>query len=123
MNVVDSSGWLEYFAGSELAEVFSPAIEDLQSLLVPSISIFEVHKRLLLQQGLAHAQRAIEVMKRGSVVPLSTEIAIEATHFSIDLKLPMADSIIYATADINDATIWTTDKHFKGLSRVEYRMK
>ena len=123
MNVVDSSGWLEYFADSPLASEFAPAIENAETLIVPSISIYEVNKRLLVQNLVALAAEALSIMREGIVIPLDDMLAEEASRQAIDNKLALADSIIYATGILHGATIWTTDKHFKGRPNVEYREK
>ena len=123
MNVVDSSGWLEYFANSSLASEFAPAIEDAEHLIVPSISIYEVNKRLLAQGRHSVAADAMLLMQGGQVIGLDPSLAIEASRQALTNKLPLADSIIYATAIQHSATVWTTDSHFKGLPNVEYREK
>ena len=120
MNIVDSSGWLEYFAEGGNAEFFAPAIEDTQNLLVPVICIYEVFKKLLLQNGLNEAQVHVSDMKQGKVVEIDESLALSAAKFSAELKLPMADSLILATARANNAVLWTQDEHFKDLDGVEY---
>ena len=123
MNVVDSSGWLEYFADSNYADFFADAIEDQQKLLVPAISIYEVYKRLYIQRGRDTALEAIAYMQTGKVIGMDTGIAIEAAEFSAERKVPMADSIIYTVARTNDATLWTQDIDLKGLEGVQYQQK
>lgn len=123
MNVVDSSAWLEYIADSPLASVFGPAIEDSEQLIVPAITIYEVNKRLLVQQRESVAADAMLLMREGKVVPLDALLAEEASREAVTNKLSLADSIIYATAVLHGATVWTTDKHFKNLPNVEYREK
>ena|SRR5215211_7171161 len=120
MNVVDSSGWLEYFAGDSNADFFAPAIEDTKNLLVPVICIYEVFKRIRQQSGINEAQQHIGDMKSGKVIELDESLALSAAKLSTDLKLPMADSIILATARANNATLWTQDEHFKDLDGVQY---
>ena len=120
-NVVDSSGWIEYFADGPNADFFEAAIEDVSSLIVPSICIYEVFKRLLAEpNGEELALRVIAAMQRGRAVELNAELALEAAKTSWELKLPMADSIILATAQSHEATVWTQDSDFKGLPGVEY---
>jgi predicted nucleic acid-binding protein len=109
MNVVDSSGWLEYFADAPNADSFAPAIEETADLVVPTISIYEVFKRVLQQRGEDNALQAIAVMAQGHVVDLDMPIASSAAKISVELGLPMADSIILATARTYDATLWTQD--------------
>jgi predicted nucleic acid-binding protein len=120
MNVVDSSGWLEYFADGPNAEFFSTPIQDPTSLLVPTISVYEVFKRVLQQRGETEALRAAAFMQAGEVLDLSSSIAMHAARISADLKMPMADSIMLASAREFDATLWTQDSDFEGLKDVSY---
>ncbi len=120
MNVVDSSGWLEYFADGPNADFFAPAIESVSELVVPSISIYEVFKRVLQQRDESDAIQAIAVMQQGLVVDLDTTIALNAAKISVELKLPMADSVMLATARAYNATLWTQDADFKGIDSVQY---
>ena len=130
MNVVDSSGWLEYFADGRNADFFAPAITDEPRLVVPTICMFEVFKRLSLQRGKEQALRAMGMLYRGQLAPLSDEIALQAALLSLEHKLPLADSVILATARLHQATLWTQDastkrpwargEHFKDLPGVEY---
>ena len=123
MNVVDSSGWLEYFADGSNADFFAPAITDEPNLLVPTICMFEVFKRLCIQQSKEAALGAIGMLYRGQLVVLSDEIALEAALLSLEHKLPLADSVILATARTYQATLWTQDEHMKNLPNVEYIAK
>lgn len=123
MNVVDSSGWLEYFAGGPGAAFFAPAVEDRARLIVPAISIFEVVKRVLSQSGEAEAAEVVGAMHEGVVVDLDTDLAIRAAKLSVETKLPMADSIILATAQAYGATLWTQDADFAAIPGVKYRSK
>ncbi len=120
MNVVDSSGWLEYFADSTNADFFAPAIENTAELIVPSISLFEVFKRILQQRDEDAALQAIVAMQEGRVIELDSTIAIHAAKISTTLKIPMADSIILETARANNAILWTQDADFIGLDNVQY---
>jgi len=120
MNIVDSSGWLEYFAEGGNAEFFAPAIEDTKNLLVPVICMYEVFKKLLQQSGLNEAQVHVSDMKQGKIVEIDESLALSAAKLSAELKLPMADSLILATARANNATLWTQDEHFKDLDGVKY---
>ena len=120
MNVVDSSGWLEYFADGANADFFAPAIENVAELVVPSISLYEVFKRVLQQRGEGDALQAIAVMAQGQVVELDMRTALEAARLSHNQKLRMADSIILATARLHEAMLWTQDADFKGIEGVEY---
>lgn len=120
MNVVDSSGWLEYFADAPNADFFAPAIEEVKTLLVLVISIYEVFKRVLAQRQEDQALRAVTQMQQGRVIVVDTELAVNAAQLSLTLKLPMADSLILATARKYNATLWTQDADFKGLDGVQY---
>jgi predicted nucleic acid-binding protein len=120
MNVVDSSGWLEYFGRGSNREAYRSVIQDAEQLIVPTISIFEVFKRILVQRDEEEALKAIGWMSRGIVVELSQEIAVQATILSVEYKLPMADSMILATAHAYEAELWTQDEHFAGLLGVHY---
>ena len=123
MNVVDSSAWLEYFADGPNAEFFAPAIEDISNLIVPTISLFEVFKRVLQQRGESDALQAVALMQQGGVVNLEASIALQAAKVSYDFKLPLADSIILATAQAHNATLWTQDSDFKDIPGVQYKPK
>lgn len=120
MNVVDSSGWLEYFADAPNAEFFSAAIENTEELIVPVISLFEVFKRVLQQRGEDSALQASAAMQQGRVVELGAALALEAARLSAALKLPMADSIILSTTRAFSATLWTQDADFHDLADVKY---
>jgi toxin FitB len=121
VNVVDSSAWLEYFADGPNAAFFAPAIAATEKLVVPTLSLYEVLKRVLQQRTEDDALMAMATMQQGTVVDLDAGIALSAARISIDHKLPMADSVILATARTFEATLWTQDEHFKGLPGVKYR--
>ncbi|MFA5366832.1 MAG: type II toxin-antitoxin system VapC family toxin [Dehalococcoidia bacterium] len=120
MNVVDSSGWLEYFADGENADFFAPAIEKTDKLIVPSISIYEVFKRILQQRDETAALQAIAIMQQGTVVDLDAPLALAAAKTSIEMNLPMADSIMLATARAHKAVFWTQDADFADIDGVKY---
>lgn len=120
MNIVDSSGWLEYFADGPNAERFAEPLGNSSELLVPSITLYEVFKIVCRQRGEDAALQAVAMMQQGKVVELSSSIALLAAKLSLDLKTPMADSIILATARIHAAVLWTQDNDFEGLSDVRY---
>ena len=120
MNVVDSSGWLEYFAGSDRANLFAPVIENPGKLIVPSICVYEVFKKVLIERDEDSALVAIAHMHQATLVDLDSRIAIFAATLSKELKLPMADSIILATARLNGATLWTQDEDFHSIDGVKY---
>ncbi len=123
MNVVDSSGWLEYFADTPNAAFFSPAIEDSENLIVPAICIYEVFKRILQQSGPSAAQTHIGDMYTGQIIVIDDSLALSAAQLSVEHNLPMADSLILAAARKHRATLWTQDEHFKDLPGVQYVQK
>ncbi len=120
MNVVDSSAWLEYFAAGPNADFFADAVEATDELVVPTVSVYEVFKRVLQQRGEGDALQAVALMQQGSVAELTTPIALEAARTSAALGIPMADSIILATARAFEATLWTQDADFAEIEGVKY---
>lgn len=123
MNVVDSSAWLEYFANGTNASFFARAIEQTEELLVPSLVLYEVFKQVLQQRDEGSALQAVAMMQQGAVVDLDARLALLAARISLERKLPMADSVILATAQAYGATVWTQDADFKGLPEVQYRRR
>jgi toxin FitB len=120
MNIVDSSGWLAYFADEPNARNFLPPLRDTVSLVVPTVTIYEVFKVVLRESGENEALQAAVAMRKGTVVDLTSSLAIAASKISLEHCIPMADSIILATAKEFDATIWTQDSHFKNINNVKY---
>ena len=120
MNIVDSSCWLEYFAGSKVGEEVAPVIENVEKLLVPSITIHEVFKKLLVELDEDNALLAAAHIKLGKVIELDSDLAIYAAWIGKEVGLARADSIIYATAKKHKAVLWTQDRHFKDLDKVRY---
>ncbi len=120
MNVVDSSGWLEYFAKGTNASGFAPVVKATGTLVVPTVCMYEVFKRLLAQRGEEDALQAIGIMSLGIIADLTREIAVNAAYISSEFKIAMADSIILATARANKATLWTQDADFEGIGGVQY---
>ncbi len=121
MNVVDSSAWLEYLAAGPNAAFFAEAIENVAQLVVPTISIYEVFKRIVQQRSENEALQVVAVMQQGRVYEMDSTVAVSAARISIDHQLPMADSVMLATARLNKATLWTQDSHFEGLPNVKYK--
>ena len=120
MNVVDSCGWLEYFAAGPNADFFAPALEAPAELIVPTISVYEVFKRVLQQRGESDALQAVALMQQGAVVDLTLPVALEAARTSVALGLPMADSVMLATARSFSAALWTQDSDFEGIDDIRY---
>jgi len=123
MNVVDSSAWLEYFADGPNAGAFARTIEAVDQLLVPTLTLYEVFKRVCSQRGEDDALRAVAQMEQGKVVVLDRAIALDAARLSIERRLPMADSIILATSETHKATLWTQDSDFADVPGVRYVTK
>lgn len=122
-NVVDSSAWLEYFAEGSNARHFAPSIESVDDLVVPSITLLEVFKRILQQRTEGEALHAVALMEQGLVVALDATLALSAAKLGVEAKLPLADSVILATAQHFGATLWTQDEDFEGMDGVQYRPK
>lgn len=120
MNVVDSSGWIAYFAEKPHATHFIKPIQQLDELAVPTLCVLEVFKFLSRNLSGQAALTAAAQMRRGVVVPLDGSLAIDAAACGLHLRLPLADSIVYATARRLNATLWTLDADFQGLPGVKY---
>ncbi len=120
MNIVDSSGWLEYYSGGPNAEYFLPPLQEPSALIVPTITIYEVFKVVLRETGENAALQAIAAMQQGTVVDLTASIALNAARLSMQNNLPMADSIILETAISYDCIIWTQDSDFENLQQVRF---
>jgi toxin FitB len=120
MNVVDSSAWLEYFADGPNAGFFRSAVENTAELIVPTLTLYEVFKRVAQQRSENEALQVVAVMQQGRLIELDARIALGAAKASIDNHLPMADSVMLATARFFNATLWTQDSHFEGISDVRY---
>lgn len=120
MNVVDSSGWIEYFFDSPRADLFAVAIEDVMNLLVPVVSIFEVHKVLSRKLPAGTVLSCLDVMRQGRVLDLTDKRAVAAADLATKHKLAMADAVIYSMALEFDGTLWTQDVDYKGLPSVNY---
>ncbi|MFQ5825596.1 MAG: type II toxin-antitoxin system VapC family toxin [bacterium] len=120
MNLVDSSGWLEYFSAGANADFFTPAIEDTKNLIVSTINLYEVFKKVLIEKDEDSALQVIAVMQQAEVKDIDSRISLFAAKLSYEHKLPMADSLILATTKSNKATLWTQDSDFKTFSEVQY---
>ena len=119
LNVVDSSAWLEYLTGGVQATCFADVIEDSKRLIVPAIVLYEVFKKVLRERGEQAALQIAAAMHAGKVVPVDAALALDAARY----PMPLADSLIYATAQRLGATVWTQDKDFKDLPGVKYFAK
>jgi predicted nucleic acid-binding protein len=120
VNVVDSSGWLEFFADGPNAGHFGEPLADAGQLLVPTVTLYEVFKVVLRQRDETCALQAVALMRQGQLLDLSEELALAAAKLGSETGLPMADSIILASARSNQATLWTQDEHFRGMEGVRY---
>jgi predicted nucleic acid-binding protein len=123
VNLIDSSAWLEYFADGPNASFFAAPIEKTQELIVPTIVVLEVYKRILQQRSARTALEAVAVLRQGRTIDLTATLAIAAATLSHSEKLPMADSIILATARAENAVIWTQDVDFKDTPGVRFRAR
>jgi len=123
MNIVDSSGWLEYFGGGPNADLFGAPIEETSTLVVPVLCLFEVFKRIIRDCTEGDALEAAVAMQQGLVVDLTADLALAAARLSASENLPLADSIILATAREYNATLWTQDSDFEGMAGVRYIAK
>jgi toxin FitB len=123
MNLVDSSGWLEYFTDGKNAEFFAPIIENSSELIVSVINLYEVYKKVSSEKDDESAILAIALMQQPKVVEITSSISILAAKLSIKLKIPIADSLIYATAKIYNAIVWTQDSDFENLEDIKYFKK
>lgn len=123
MNVVDSSAWLEYFAAGPNADFFAAAIEATTELLVPAVSLYEIFKRVMQQRGEGDALQAVALMQQGRVIDLTPSLALSAARLSIEHRLPVADSMMLASAKAYGATLWTQDSDFEGIPAVQYKPK
>ena len=123
MNIVDTSGWLEFFAGTTSSKNFEKAIQDTNNLLVPTICTYEVFKKILIEVGEDEAIKAVGHMRIGKIIELDFELSVLAAKISKEKKLPMADSIIYACCQKYKATLFTQDNDFENLPNVKYYKK
>ncbi len=123
MNLVDSSGWLEYFSDGANADFFSPAIEDTEHLLISTVNLFEVFRRILEQRGENAAFQAVALMQQARVIEVDAAIALEAARLSHEFKLPALGSIVLASARRHKAVLWTQDSAFKKIADVNYIKK
>jgi predicted nucleic acid-binding protein len=120
MNLVDSSGWLEYFSDGPRASVFEKPLNDVEKLIVPSICLYEVFKVVWRERGEDEALQGAALMSKGTIVDLTLEIALQAAKMSLELKIPTADSIVLATGQFYKATIWTQDSDFEKIRGVKF---
>jgi len=123
MNLVDSSGWLEYLSDSKNAKNFAEAIENTEELLVSPINIYEIYKKILKEKDENTALQIVGLMRQAKVIDVTSSISIQAAKLSYEKNIPMADSIIYITAIANEAIVWTQDNDFRGLDSVKYFAK
>jgi predicted nucleic acid-binding protein len=120
MNVVDSSCWLEFIKGTDIGAAVRPIISNPDELIVPTITLYEVYKKLLAEKGENYAMDVVTYMQTGAVIDLNAALCLSAAQISRLHKLPMADSIIYATSRSYSAVLWTCDKHFKDIPSIRY---
>ena len=123
MNIVDSSLWIEYFLENDIDQSIIDTINDTVNLCVSVISLYEVYKKFLSIGDSERANIAVDIMQNAAVIGIDPQLAVLAAQLGKQHKLPMADSIIYATAVLCDADLYTQDKHFDNLDRVHYFSK
>jgi len=121
--VVDSCGWIEVFADGPLASLFDPYLEDLRSVVTPTVVVYEVYRKLKQSMSEDDALSALTVLQQTNVIPLSTEIALDAADLAIQHQLSMADAFVLATGYAMDAEIVTSDSSFRDLPRVVFFSK
>jgi predicted nucleic acid-binding protein len=120
MNIIDSLGWLEYFSDGPNAKHYLPPLNDISSLIVPVITIYEVFKVVLRESAENEALQAVAAMQKGKLIDLNAKLAMDASKLSLQHNLPMADSIILATARAHNCVIWTQDSDFQNIEGVNY---
>ncbi len=123
MNVVDSSGWIEYLSGGPNAAFFRGPIEDTPALLVPALSLFEVYRHLFRHAGRDDALQVVAAMRQGRIIDLDDRLSLDAAELSVATRLALADSIVLATARAHGAMLWTQDADFEGLEDVQFKRK
>ena len=123
MNVVDSSGWIEYFTGGPNAKFFEPPILATDELVIPTIVMLEVYKHIRRHSGRDEALQAVAGMKQGEVQDLDERLALYAGELGVEVGLPLADSVILATSRLREATLWTQDSDFEGMEGVRFKRK
>ena len=123
MNLVDSSGWLEYFTDGKNAEHFAPVLSDIERLIVSTVNIYEVYKKVISEMDEDNALQAVAMMQQAKVIEITPSIAVQAAKISYLYKLPMADCLIYITAREHNAIVWTQDSDLKDLEGVQYFKK
>ena len=120
MNLVDSSAWLEYFAGGSLAAKYAPYLEKTSELLIPSLVLYEVYRWIKRHQGEEEGLKYTARMSEATIIHLDDSIALYAADLSLEHDLALADSVVYATALTHHAKLITSDADFKGLPKVTY---
>ena len=120
MNIVDSSCWIEYLMGTEIGAKVASVIENPGELVVPTITLYEVYKKLLAEKDEEYALNVVSYMQTGTVIDLNAGLSLSAVQVNRKHKLPMADSIIYATSLYHQAVIFSCDKHFKDIPNIQY---
>jgi predicted nucleic acid-binding protein len=123
MNVVDSSAWIEYFAGGPNAKFFETPILNQADLVVPTMVLLEVYKHIRRHLGRDEALKAVAGMKQGEIQDLDERLALYAAEIGVEYGFPLADSVILATARIHEATLWTQDSDFEGMDGVRFKRK
>jgi predicted nucleic acid-binding protein len=120
MNIVNSSCWLEYLMDTKIGAAVAPVVENPAGLIVPTITLYEVYKKLLAEKDEEYAIDVVSYMQGGTVVDITAALSLSAARISRAYKLPMADSIIYATSLHYKSVVFSCDKHFKDIPNIRY---
>ena len=120
MNMVDASGWIEYFLDTTRADLFAPVIENTEALMVTSINLYEVHRVLSRKLPADLRDTCLNLMRRAPIIDFTDALAIAAAELSLKHQLAMADAAMYAMALAHQATLWTQDADYQGLAGVQY---
>jgi predicted nucleic acid-binding protein len=123
MIVVDSSGWIEFFTGGANAGKYGVYLDRVSEVLTPTVVLYEVYKLVKRERTEEEALLAVAQIQKSRIVPLSGSLALAAADLSLELRLPMADSIVYATARAENAELVTSDRDLRGLLGVTYLPK
>lgn len=123
MKVIDSSGWLDFFTEGPLAKVYAGHLENLSEIITPAIVLYEVYKIIKRERGEEDALTAVMQMGKTHVIFIDDVLVLTAADLSLEHGLAMADSIVYATALIHEATLVTSDSDLSQLPHVTYLKK
>jgi predicted nucleic acid-binding protein len=121
--LVDSSGWIEYFTGGANANKYGGYLEQTSQVVTPTVVLYEVYKIVKRERTEEEALLAAAQIQKTRLIPLSESLALAAADVSLEFRLAMADSVVYATARTEDAELVTSDGDLRGLPGVTYLPK